>query len=256
MYLFLLDVSHNAIQTGYLQSFCDILFENLASLPGDARTQIGFITYDSRVHFYDLSDRPTGTFRIMVMPDIDNLDGKFDDVLPMPDGLMVNLGECRATIENFLTELPRVYQTNHETDSALGTALQIASKLLSPTGGRVTVIQTRIPNVNPGALKEQTGKEATIAGPTSDFYKQLSLDYASQQIACDLFLLNSHYIDLATLSCISKYSGGEVKYYPGFHSTQTPCEVERFENDLRRYLQRKIGFEAVMRLRAPPGESS
>ncbi|CAF1552985.1 unnamed protein product, partial [Rotaria sordida] len=53
--------------------------------------------------------------------------------------------------------------------------------------------------------------------------------------------------------CISKYSGGEVKYYPGFHSIQTPNEVERFENDLRRYLQRKIGFEAVMRLRSPPG---
>jgi protein transport protein SEC24 len=55
------------------------------------------------------------------------------------------------------------------------------------------------------------------------------------------------------LGCISKYSGGEVKYYPGFHSVQTPDEVERFENDLRRYLQRKIGFEAVMRLRSPPG---
>ncbi len=55
------------------------------------------------------------------------------------------------------------------------------------------------------------------------------------------------------LGCISKYSGGEVKYYPSFHSVQTPCEVERFENDLRRYLNRKIGFEAVMRLRTPPG---
>jgi len=54
--------------------------------------------------------------------------------------------------------------------------------------------------------------------------------------------------------CIAKYSGGEVKYYPGFHSVQKPYEVERFENDLRRYLQRKIGFEAVMRLRSPPGE--
>jgi protein transport protein SEC24 len=117
------------------------------------------------------------------------------------------------------------------------------------------VIQTRIPNVNPGALSGQTTKEVTVITPTSDFYKKLSLDYASQQIACDLFLLNSHYIDLTTLSCVSKYSGGEVKYYPGFHSVQTPNEVERFENDLRRYLQRKIGFEAVMRLRTPPALS-
>ena len=56
-----------------------------------------------------------------------------------------------------------------------------------------------------------------------------------------------------SIGCIAKYSGGEVKYYPGFHSVQRPHDVERFENDLRRYLQRKIGFEAVMRLRSPPG---
>ncbi|CAF1266761.1 unnamed protein product [Rotaria magnacalcarata] len=252
MYLFLLDVSHNAIQTGYLQSFCDVLFENLSNLPGDARTKIGFLTYDSRIHFYDLSDSQNGTFRIMVAPDLENVESKLDEILPIPDGLMVILSECRPIVEAFLNELPKVYQNNHETDSALGTALIIAGKLLHETGGRITVMQTRIPNVNPGALCEQIAKEPKSIGPTSDFYKKLSLDYASQQIACDLFLLNSHYIDLATLSGVSKYSGGEVKYYPSYHSVQTPYEVERFENDLRRYLQRKIGFEAVMRLRSAP----
>jgi protein transport protein SEC24 len=135
-----------------------------------------------------------------------DLDSKPEDFLPMPDGLMVTLSECRTTVETFLNELPKLYQDNDETDSALGAALQIAGKLLSQTGGRVTVIQTRIPNVNPGALNEavntggQAGKEPTTVGPTSDYYKKLSLDFASIQIACDLFLLNSHHIDLATLS--------------------------------------------------------
>lgn len=139
----------------------------------------------------------------MIMADLDN---KPEDFLPMPDGLMVTLSECRSTIETFLNELPKIYQDNNETDSALGSALQIAGKLLSQTGGRVTVVQTRIPNVNPGALTEaihtagQAVKEPTTVGPTSDYYKKLSLDYASMQIACDLFFLNSHHIDLATLS--------------------------------------------------------
>lgn len=185
---------------GYLQSFCDVLYENLTSLPGDARTQIGFITYDRHIHFYDLTDRQNGNFRVMVAPDLDNLDNKFEDFLPMPDGLMVNISECRTIVEAFLNELPNIYQHNQQTDSVLGTALQIAEKLLHNTGGRVTVVQTRIPNVNPGALNDVPGKEPTVIGPTSDFYKKLSLDYASQQIACDLFLLNSHHIDLATLS--------------------------------------------------------
>ena len=139
----------------------------------------------------------------MILPEIDQ---KVEDCLPLPDGLMVTLCENRSIVEIFLKELPKIYQDNHETDSALGSALQVAQKLLQQTGGRVTVIQTRIPNLNPGALHEQvssTGpksKEPTMIAPTSDFYKKLSLDYASLQIACDLFLLNSHHIDLATLS--------------------------------------------------------
>jgi protein transport protein SEC24 len=36
--------------------FCDILLEELDKLPGDGRTQIGFITYDSSVHFYNLAE--------------------------------------------------------------------------------------------------------------------------------------------------------------------------------------------------------
>lgn len=40
-----------------------------------------------------------------------------------------------------------------ETQSALGPALQSAFKLLSPTGGRMSVFQTQLPTVGAGALK-------------------------------------------------------------------------------------------------------
>lgn len=145
----------------------------------------------------------------MVVPDLENIETKPEEILPLPDGLMVKLSECRTNIEAFLTELPKIYQDNYENDSALGVALLIAGKVLHQTGGRITVMQTRIPNINPGALNAQTGKEPTVIAPTSDFYKKLALDYASQQIACDLFLLNSQYIDLATLSRF-QFSLGDI----------------------------------------------
>lgn len=137
----------------------------------------------------------------------------------MPDGLMVTLCECRTIVETFLVELPKLYQDNNETDSALGAALQIAGKLLNQTGGRITVIQTRIPNINPGALHElistsgNASKEPTTVIPTSDYYKKLSLDYASAQIACDLFLLNSHHIDVATLSKLCLITKPFLQYF-------------------------------------------
>ncbi|KAI4894509.1 hypothetical protein NFI96_019966 [Prochilodus magdalenae] len=56
VYLFVLDVSHNAVETGYLDVVCQSLLENLNSLPGDTRTKIGFITFDSMIHFYSLQE--------------------------------------------------------------------------------------------------------------------------------------------------------------------------------------------------------
>lgn len=52
---------------------------------------------------------------------------------------------------------------------------------------------------------------------------------------------------------MSKYSGGEIKYYPGFHPDTHPEQVIRYCADLKRYLTRKIGFEAVMRIRCTRG---
>ena len=54
VYLFLLDVSRAALETGYLRNFCDTLAEELDKLPGDTRTQLGFITYHRTLQFYQI----------------------------------------------------------------------------------------------------------------------------------------------------------------------------------------------------------
>ena len=51
----------------------------------------------------------------------------------------------------------------------------------------------------------------------------------------------------------ARHSGGCIYAYPGLHTTHNPVEVERFEQDFRRYLTRKIGLEAVMRVRCTKG---
>lgn len=56
IYLFLLDVSSLAQQTGYLHTVCSTLIEQLESLPGDARTQVGFVAYNSAIHFYNIAE--------------------------------------------------------------------------------------------------------------------------------------------------------------------------------------------------------
>lgn len=45
----------------------------------------------------------------------------------------------------------------------------------------------------------RSSKEVAHLGPATDFYKRLALECSGQQIAVDLFVLNSQYSDLATL---------------------------------------------------------
>jgi len=36
--------------------FCETLLDVLDRIPGDARTQIGFIAYDSSIHYFNLAE--------------------------------------------------------------------------------------------------------------------------------------------------------------------------------------------------------
>ncbi|XP_038061133.1 protein transport protein Sec24A-like isoform X2 [Patiria miniata] len=255
VYLFVIDVSFSAVESGYLSIACQHLLDCLDRMPGDARTLIGFITFDSTLHFYNLQEGMTRP-QMLVVSDIDDI------FLPCPNDLLVNVHENKELIQELLNQIPSMFSGNKNTQTALGPALQAALKLMSPTGGRVTVFQSGLPSLGQGALKSRedpnqraSSKSVANLGPAVDFYKKLSLDFSAQQIACDIFLFSSQYTDVATLAGVAKYSGGSVYYYPGFHSTQNLVEVERFSNDLRRYLTRKIGFEAVMRVRCTKGLS-
>ncbi|XP_045141010.1 protein transport protein Sec24A isoform X2 [Echinops telfairi] len=254
VYLFVFDVSHNAIETGYLNLVCQSLLDNLDLLPGNTRTKIGFITFDSTIHFYSLQEGLSQP-QMLIVSDID------DVFIPMPENLLVNLNESKELVQDLLKTLPQMFGKTLETQSALGPALQAAFKLMSPTGGRMSVFQTQLPTLGVGALKPReepnhrsSAKEIHLT-PSTDFYKKLALDCSGQQVAVDLFLLSGQYSDLASLGCISRYSAGSVCYYPSYHHQHNPVQVRKLQKELQRYLTRKIGFEAVMRIRCTKGLS-
>ncbi|GLD70526.1 protein transport protein Sec24B-like protein [Lates japonicus] len=206
VYLFVLDVSHNAVEAGYLKYFCESLLENLDKLPGDTRTRVGFLTFDSTIHFYNLQEGLSQP-QMLVVSDID------DVFIPSHDSLMVNLKESKELVKDLLTSLPAMFSQSRETHSALGPALQAAFKLMSPTGGRVTVFQTQLPALGAGKLQSREDPNQRSS---------------------------------------TKYSAGSVFYYPSFHYIHNPAQLENC--DLKR-ITRKIGFEAVMRIRCTKGLS-
>lgn len=68
--MFVIDVSRLGVEAGYLQVFCESLLSQLEALPGDSRTAVGFITFDSSVHYYSLAETQAQPHQ-MVIVDID-----------------------------------------------------------------------------------------------------------------------------------------------------------------------------------------
>jgi protein transport protein SEC24 len=128
-----------------------------------------------------------------------------DVFLPTSDGLLVHLHENMAAVRDLVGRLPEIFKGQRDTHSCMGAAIQVAHKLLMSTGGRITILQTYLPTLGPGALKARedpnmrAAKEVQFLQPATDFYKTLALECSSTQVAVDLFLLSGQYADLTTI---------------------------------------------------------
>lgn len=253
VYLFVIDVSYVAVQSGMVATAAKTILDSLDRIPNDGdRTKVGFITVDSVLHFYSLGPEQADP-QMLVVSDLD------DVYLPQPEDLLCNLAESRGVVESLLGRLSEMFKDTKNVGSALGPALQAAIKLIAPTGGRVVVLQSALPNCGVGALKPRedpkvlgTAKESAYLLPASPFYKNLAVDCSRTQTTIDMFLFGAQYTDVATLCCAPRYTGGTTFFYPGFNAGMTE-DAMKFAQELADHLSAPIGLEAVMRVRASKG---
>ncbi|XP_070051424.1 protein transport protein SEC24 A-like [Nicotiana tomentosiformis] len=251
LYFFLIDVSVTAVRSGMLEVLAQTIKNCLDSLPGYPRTQIGFITYDSTVHFYNMKSSFTQP-QMMVMSDLE------DVFVPLPDDLLVNLSESRTVVDAFLDSLPSMFQDNVNVESAFGPALKAAFMVMSQLGGKLLIFQSSLPSLGVGRLRLRgddirvygTDKEHTLRVPEDPFYKQMAADFTKYQIAVNIYAFSDKYTDIATLGTLAKYTGGQVYYYPSF---QASVHKDRFHHELTRDLTRETAWESVMRIRCGKG---
>uniref|UniRef100_A0A0K0FN48 Protein transport protein Sec24A (inferred by orthology to a human protein) n=1 Tax=Strongyloides venezuelensis TaxID=75913 RepID=A0A0K0FN48_STRVS len=249
-YIFVIDVSVSAQNNGYLNEFCEKLSEKLEYLPGykDKNVLIGFVAVDAFIHTFRF-DKNTFEPKEFVESDID------EPFVPAADGFVVSLHYYFDTIKKFLENLPNMFKGSTSKSNCLGSALNVAHQLIKDVGGRITVFQCSLPDVGLGSLErrdEATKKapqENDLLAPATDFYKQFSLNASAVQIGVDLFVLGNEYVDLATLTDLPKYSSGETYYIPKLENSNIYMSDPRFRKILDRYLTRKIGWEAVLRIR-------
>lgn len=127
VFLFVIDVSASAVQSGAVLASIEGIIASIDNLPNETeRTKIGFITVDQAVHFYTLiNDEPT----MLTVSDFEDM------YLPRPAGdLLVNLLEARVVVDDLLERMKTMYANGASPTCALGPALQAAFKLVVSEG--------------------------------------------------------------------------------------------------------------------------
>ncbi|KAF8802254.1 hypothetical protein BYT27DRAFT_7113454 [Phlegmacium glaucopus] len=253
VYIFLIDVSHTAVQSGMVATATRTILENLDRIPDeDERTKVAIICYDVSLYFFSM---PTGTTEstMLVVSDIE------DVFLPKPNDLLVNIAESRASLEALLGRIGDMFQDNGIIGSAMGPALQAGFKLMAPIGGKIIVLSSALPSVGAGALKNRedpkilgTSKESGLLQAASPFYKTFAIECSRTQVSVDMFLFSPAYQDVATLACLPHYTSGQTYYYPAFNAGRTE-DAMKFAHEFGAVLATPIMLEAVMRVRASRG---
>ncbi|XP_074965609.1 protein transport protein Sec24C isoform X2 [Phalacrocorax aristotelis] len=257
-FIFMIDVSYNAVKSGLVRLICEELKSLLDYLPREGNMEesairVGFVTYNKVLHFYNVKSSLAQP-QMMVVSDV------ADMFVPLLDGFLVNVNESRTVIASLLDQIPDMFADTRETEIVFAPVIQAGLEALKAAecAGKLFIFHTSLPIAEaPGKLKNRddkklinTDKEKTLFQPQTSFYNNLAKDCVAQGCCVDLFLFPNQYLDVATLGVVTYQTGGSIYKYAYF---QLETDQDRFLNDLRRDVQKEVGFDAVMRVRTSTG---
>ncbi|KAF1527373.1 Protein transport protein Sec24C, partial [Eudyptes sclateri] len=257
-FIFMIDVSYNAVKSGLVRLICEELKSLLDYLPREGNMEesairVGFVTYNKVLHFYNVKSSLAQP-QMMVVSDV------ADMFVPLLDGFLVNVNESRTVIASLLDQIPEMFADTRETETVFAPVIQAGLEALKAAecAGKLFIFHTSLPIAEaPGKLKNRddkklinTDKEKTLFQPQTNFYNNLAKDCVAQGCCVDLFLFPNQYLDVATLGVVTYQTGGSIYKYAYF---QLEIDQDRFLNDLRRDVQKEVGFDAVMRVRTSTG---
>jgi protein transport protein SEC24 len=265
-YLFLIDVTQESFNKGFLESFCDGILRTLYGTDDDeekdengeakrripAGAKVGFVTFDKDIHFYNVNPALEQA-QMVVMPDIE------DPFVPISEGLFVDPYESKAVISSLLTRLPQMFSTIKNPEPALLSTLNAAVAALESTGGKIFCSLSALPTWGPGRLfmrddgKHPSGEpDKKLFSTEHPAWRKTAEKMVSVGVGVDFFLAapSGGYLDIATVGYVSATTGGESFYYPNFIA---PRDNTRLSLEIKHAVTRETGYQALMKVRCSNG---
>ncbi|XP_022608523.1 protein transport protein Sec24C-like isoform X1 [Seriola dumerili] len=247
--LLAIDVSASALRGGHLEFITQQIHTLLTSLnreDGDALSdvRVGLMTYDRRIHLYNLSpalSRP----HMLVITETEDLQ------LPVREGLLVSLKDCIDSIDSVLQLIP---QFSAECDDSSGVPVELPVKaglaVLQALGcpGKLLIFHTAS-LIETGHTNSSSGffgsnKPKSIFQP-SEPAVSLAKECVRQGCGVHLFVLSQQDVGGAWPGHIPYLTGGALHTYSHL---QGELDRERFSADLKRTVDVDTGYKAELRI--------
>ena len=251
MFFFCLDVSEYSLHLGLPQQVISSVKGILDYIPAQERTRVGLMTYDTKMHFYRISE--IGELTEIVVTDIN------DPFVPDPiESLTFNVSEDREKLDNVLDKLAdwTYPQPSKQIISAGAVVEAFKNYFMKGRGGRLIVFSTQLGTVGKHQLPMRndpkaynTDKEKLMYQSRPE-YTTLGQECVNEDLCVDVFVCASSYVDVASLGSMCSQTGGDLYLYPGF---TLGADAERLHYQLVRILTRVQGFQVVMRARVSNG---
>ncbi|XP_044284452.1 protein transport protein Sec24D [Varanus komodoensis] len=257
-YIFMIDVSYNNIKSGLVKLICEELKTVLDRLPREEQEEtspirVGFVTYNKVLHFFNVKSSLAQP-QMMVVTDVSEV------FVPLLDGFLVNFQESRSVINNLLDQIPEMFADTNESEAVFAPVIQAGMEALKAAecSGKLFIFHASLPTAEaPGKLKSRddrklvnTEKEKMLFQPQTNIYETLAKDCVANSCCVDLFLFPNQYVDVASMGLVTMYTGGTLYKYNNF---QVHSDNHQFLNDLRKNIGKKMGFDAIMRVRTSTG---
>ncbi|XP_057285896.1 protein transport protein Sec24D isoform X2 [Pezoporus wallicus] len=257
-YIFMIDVSYRNIKSGLVKLICDELKTLLGKLPREEQEecsaiQVGFVTYNKVLHFFNVKSSLAQP-QMMVVSDVGEV------FVPLLDGFLVNFQDSRSVVINLLDQIPEMFADTNESETIFAPVIQAGMEALKAAecAGKLFIFHSSLPTAEaPGKLRNRddkkllnTDKEKTLFQPQVNSYEPLARDCVANGCCVNLFLFPNQYVDIASMGLVTLYTGGTLYKYSNF---QLDADSPRFLSDLRNNIEKKTGFDAVMRVRTSTG---
>ncbi len=277
-YLFLVDVSAEACNRGFVQGVCDGILAALYGHEADDDDQadggdedneehtskpsmippgakVGFATFDREVHFYNVGASQASPQQL-VMSDLEEPFAAIS-----AEYLFVDAVESRANITKLLQSIPPMFFNIKHAEPALLPTLQAALSALEISGGKILCSLGSLPTYGPGKLQvrdkgqlnnDDSELSRNLLKTEHQGFRKMQADMVKAGVGIDFFLAapSGGYIDIATIGYVAEKTGGETFYYPNW---TYPRDLLRLEKEITHSVRREQGYAALMKVRCSNG---